>query len=93
MSSPGQVAAASGRRAHTPLYGIRPQGVGSAGVESTYSYVLGLAHEHGLSANVFMRELLQAASQSMSRRAIATWRKTCRKAGCPTDGSSGEWPR
>ena len=73
MSSPGQVAAANGRRAHTPLYGIRPQGVGSAAVESTYSYVLGLAHEHGLSANVFMRELLQAASQSMSRRAIATW--------------------
>ena len=57
----------------TPLYGIRPQGAGGGAVESTHSYVLTLAHEHGLSANVFMRELLREASLRMFRHPVSTW--------------------
>jgi len=73
MDSSSHVTASHDRAKPTPLYGIRPQGAGSASVESTYSYLLTLAHEHGLSANVFVRELLSEASLSMSRSPVSTW--------------------
>lgn len=60
-------------RVATPLYGVRPQGVGTGAVESLHSYLLTLAFEHSLSANVFVREMLGQCSRALRRPPIPTW--------------------
>ena len=57
----------------TLLYGVPPQGLGTADVESLHSYVLALSHAHGLTPNTVVRSVLPSLPQSQEMGINLGW--------------------